>query len=92
MPLSSQIKTIGPYPSGSIDLIALAQIDPALGVQSLDVSVTGTINESVVIESSQSAPSRIDVTGHGYFSLDRPDGTVRASAPGATYFHVSLLG
>lgn len=68
--------------SGSV---TLDQVDPALGITSLAVSLTGTLVSQVDVASLDLAPSRFDSTATGFVALLRPDGTPWLTAAPTAY-------
>ena len=65
--------------------VTLDQIDPALGITSLALSLTGTLVSQVDIVNFDLAPSQFDSTATGFVALMRPDGTPWLTAAPTAY-------
>lgn len=67
-------------PTSWADAVTLQQLDPALGIQSLVLSLTGTVASTIAISNLDLAPAVFDSTTTGTVVLSRPDGTAWLSA------------
>ncbi len=67
-------------PTAWADAVTLQRVDPALGIQSLVLSLTGTIASTIAISNLDLAPAVFDSTTTGTVVLSRPDGTAWLSA------------
>ena len=65
--------------------VTLDQIDPALGITSLALSLTGTLVSQVDVVNLDLAPSMFGNAAAGVVALMRPDGTQWLSAAPGTY-------
>ena len=90
MPSVSQVASLPLRPTGWSDSVTLQQVDPALGIQSLALSLTGTVASAAAVINLDLVPAVFDSTATGSVVLSRPDGTVWLSASPAASIHVTL--
>ncbi len=80
MPLYIQRQTVAPRPGPWTGSVTFKQIDPALGIVTAGLSLTGTIDSTLVVESGEASASTFRSTASGVVTLDRPDGSLLLSA------------
>ena len=90
MPSLSQVASVPLRSTGWSDSVTLQQVDPALGIQSLALSLTGTVASTVAVVNRDLMPSVLDSTTTGSVVLSRPDGSFWLSAAPAASIHVTL--
>lgn len=84
MPTVTQQRTLAPHSAGWTGSITLDQTDPASGIESLALSLTGTLSSLVLIHSLERAASTLASTDIATVSLERPDGSVLLAAGPST--------
>ena len=90
MPTVTQTASIPLRSSGWSDSVTLQQVDPALGIQSLALSLTGMVASTVSVTSGDAAPAVFDSTAAGSVALARPDGSSWLGAVAAASIHAVL--
>ena len=81
MPFSTvQTRTVGPRPAGWSDSVTFDQTDPALGIQSISLTLSATLTSDVAVESGELAASAFSSTDSGVVIVERPNGTVLLTA------------
>lgn len=80
MPAVTESAAVPLRPTSWADAVTLSQIDPALGIPSLVLSLTGIVASTVTISNLDLAPAVFDSTTTGAVVLSRPDGTAWLSA------------
>ncbi len=80
MPTVMESAAVSLRPTSWADAVTLPQVDPALGIQSLALSLTGTVASTIAISNLDLAPAVFDSTTTGTVVLSRPDGTAWLSA------------
>ena len=87
MPTVVRAATIPLRPTIWSDSVTLGQIDPALGVQSLALSLTGTVASMVDVTNYDLAPAVFDSAAMGLVVLSRPDGSAWLGAAPTAFVH-----
>ena len=87
MPTVTRAATIPLRPTIWSDSVTLGQIDPALGVQSLALSLTGTVASTVDVTNYDLAPAVFDSAASGLVFLSRPDGSAWLGAAPTAFVH-----
>lgn len=72
------------------DRVTLQQVDPALGIQSLTLSLTGTVASTAAVINLDAVPSVFESWTTGTVVLSRPDGSVWLSAAPVAFIHATL--
>ena len=85
MPTVTRTATLSLRPAPWSAAVTLDQIDPALGITSLALSLAGTILSQVDVVNLDLAPSMFGNAAAGVVALMRPDGTQWLSAAPGTY-------
>ena len=74
MPALTQTSSVTPRPTAWSGAVTLNQVDPASGIQSLTLSLTGTEASTVSVINYDLVPAVFDSTTYGSVTLARPDG------------------
>jgi hypothetical protein len=74
MPTTIRTKLIAPGLSSWQDAATLDQTDPALGIQSISLTLSGTLLSDVYVESGDLAPTQFFSVDTGGVTLERPNG------------------
>ena len=70
MPIITQRQSIAPRPGPWTDTLSFNQTDPALGIQSIGVTLTGMIDSSFAVESGDVSATTFSTTALGTVTLD----------------------
>jgi len=87
MPTVTRAAAIPLRPTIWSDSVTLNQIDPALGIQSLALSLTGTVASTVDVTNYDLAPAVFDSAASGLVVLSRPDGSAWLGAVPTAFVH-----
>lgn len=87
MPTVTRAAAIPLRPTIWSDSVTLNQIDPALGIQSLALSLTGTVASTVDVTNYDLAPAVFDSAASGLVVLSRPDGSAWLGAAPTAFVH-----
>lgn len=90
MPSTTQSRTLPLRTASWTDSVTLSQTDPALGIDSIGLSLTGTIDTTVLIESRELAPGYVSVFGSGRIVLDSPGGSPLVTVSPESYLTAPL--
>ncbi len=81
MPFSTvQTRTVGPRPAGWSDSVTFDQTDPALGIQSISLTLSATLISDVSVESGELAASQFSSVDAGVVTVQRPNGSALLTA------------
>ena len=75
MPTITQARSSAARPSSWSGSVSLDQVDPALGVSNLTLSLTGSLYSSAAVENLEASAANFSSFDQGSLTLDRPDGT-----------------
>lgn len=87
MPTVVRAATIPLRPTIWSDSVTLGQVDPALGIQSLALSLTGTVASTVNVTNYDLAPAVFGSATSGLVFLSRPDGSAWLGAAPAAFVY-----
>ncbi len=90
MPTTTLAASLHARPTAWSDIATLQQVDPASGIQSITLSLTGQTLSVVSVRNYDLAPALFDSTSFGSVTLFRPDGSVWLRAAPAASVHAVL--